>query len=100
MSAFGAGHMSNNMAAIREALEDSQSLLENFSWGGYGPQVREQMRDNQAALAAPPRNCDVYKTSWDVVTHWDGGLDSAQNIVHMLDWLLAPVKPEIKGEAK
>lgn len=48
-----------NAAAMREALEDSQSLLESFSRGEYGSQVREQMRDNRAALAAPARNIDA-----------------------------------------
>lgn len=91
--------MESNVQKIRDALEDSQSLLESFSQGEYGAQVREQMRDNQAALSAPPRNCDVYKTSWDVVTHWDGGLDSTQSIVRMLDWLLATAT-ERKGAGK
>ena len=49
----------SNSKALREALEDSQWLLEHFSRGDYGAQVREQMSDNSAALAAPPRNCDV-----------------------------------------
>lgn len=49
----------NNIKAMREALEDSQWLLEHFSRGDYSAQVREQMIDNRAALAAPPRNCDV-----------------------------------------
>jgi hypothetical protein len=48
-----------NAAKMREALEDSQRLLENFAWGDNGAQVREQMRDNKEALSAPPRNCDV-----------------------------------------
>lgn len=51
--------MEGNQMKMREALEDSQSLLESFSYGEYGAQVREQMRDNRAALSAPPRNCDV-----------------------------------------
>ena len=42
------------------------------------------------AIAEPPRNCDVYRTSWDVITHY-----SAKSVARLLDWLLAPAK---KGE--
>ena len=52
-----------------------------------------------AALAAPPRNCDKVKTSWDVRKKWHDGLDTANDIVRMLDWLLAPAT-EKEGSAK
>ena len=53
----------------------------------------------KAALAAPPRNCDKVKTSWDVLKEWHEGLDTANDIVRMLDWLLAPAT-EKEGGAK
>ena len=53
----------------------------------------------KAALAAPPRNCDKVKTSWDVLKKWHEGLDTANDIVRMLDWLLAPAT-EKEGAAK
>jgi len=53
----------------------------------------------KAALAAPPRNCDKVKTSWDVLKKWHEWLDTANDIVRMLDWLLAPAT-EKEGGAK
>ena len=53
----------------------------------------------KAALAAPPRNCDKVKTSWDVLKKWHEGLDTVNDIVRMLDWLLAPAT-EKEGGAK
>ena len=53
----------------------------------------------KAALSAPPRNCDKVKTSWDVLKKWHEGLDTANDIVRMLDWLLAPAA-ENEGGAK
>ena len=50
-----------------------------------------------AALAAPPRNCDKVKTSWDVLKKWHEGLDTANDIVRMLDWLLAPATEKEGG---
>ena len=50
----------NNMAAMREALENSNGLLEELAViGEWGESAREQIAENNAALAAPPRNCDV-----------------------------------------
>ena len=50
-----------------------------------------------AALATPPRNCDKVKTSWDVLKKWHEGLDTANDIVRMLDWLLAPATEKEGG---
>lgn len=62
--------------------------------GGVLQAVAGAIREGKKAMSLPARNCDVYKTSWDVITHWDGGLDSAKTIVRMLDWLLAPAAQE------
>ncbi len=98
---YAAEHMKkptvDNAADMREALECCDAIAQ-FPETRELQSIKDMRNIIQAALAAPPRNCDVYKTSWDVVTHWDGGLDSAQNIARMLDWLLAPAKSEAKGK--
>ena len=57
-----AAHLRNsNAAALRKALEDTEELLEHFAKPGtmLHNAFFLHMRDNRAALAAPPRNCDV-----------------------------------------
>ena len=53
-----------NAAALRKALEDTEELLEHFA--KPGTMLRSafflHMRDNRAALAEPPRNCDIGET--------------------------------------
>ena len=97
-----------NAAAIREALEDSQSLLESFSRGEYGAQVREQMRDNRAALAAPARNCDVFADAlWDTIQRaWQDWLLTPEfnkrkigGLKEFCYWFLGPAKKE-KADGK
>ena len=52
--------MTNNEAAMREALENSNGLLEELAAiGEWGESAREQIAENNAAISAPPRNCDV-----------------------------------------
>ena len=50
-----------NAAELREALESTEELLEHFAKPGtmLGDAFALHMRDNRAALAEPPRNCDV-----------------------------------------
>lgn len=50
-----------NAAALRRALEDTEELLEHFAKPGtmLHSAFFLHMRDNRAALSAPPRNCDV-----------------------------------------
>jgi len=50
-----------NAAKMREALESTEELLEHFAKPGsiLADAFAMHMRDNRAALAAPPRNCDV-----------------------------------------
>lgn len=51
-----------NASAMREALENSNGLLEELAMiGEWGESAREQIAENNASLAAPPRNCDLCK---------------------------------------
>lgn len=90
-----ARHKPGNAAAMREALNEIDRVV--WDKRRHTKEETEAHRLATEALSKPARNCDVYKTSWDVVTHWDGGLDSTQSVVRMLDWLLAPAA-ERKGE--
>lgn len=55
---------SGNAAALRKALEDTEELLEHFAKPGtmLHSAFFLHMRDNRAALAEPPRNCDIGET--------------------------------------
>ena len=55
------GRPAGNNAAMREALESTEELLEHFAKPGtmLGDAFALHMRDNRDALAKPPRNCDV-----------------------------------------
>ena len=93
-------------AKLREALAPFPSLCEwlvvNASKLGIPDMVaklRERGDKARAALAAPPRNCDKVKTSWDVLKEWHEGLDTANDVVRLLDWLFAPAT-EKEGGAK
>lgn len=106
-------------AKLREALENSNGLLEELTlFGECAKSAREQIAENKAALAELLRNCDVYKTEaemkaafieyynelWDSKGTFDeiDYCDLKHNINEILhcyiDWLLAPVRPLIKGE--
>lgn len=50
-------------AKLREALGNSNVLLEELATiGEWGESAREQIAENNSALAAPPRNCDRFGT--------------------------------------
>ena len=50
----------NNIAKLREAIEDSNGLLEELAiLGEWEGAAKEQIAANRAALAEPPRNCNV-----------------------------------------
>lgn len=52
---------SGNAAAMREALENSNGLLEELAViGEWGESAREQIAENNAALSASARNCDRF----------------------------------------
>lgn len=56
-----------NAAALREALESTEELLEHFAKPGtmLGDAFAFHMRDNRAALYEPPRNCDRFGDELD-----------------------------------
>ena len=55
-----------NAAAMREALENSNGLLEELAAiGEWGESAREQIAENNAALAVLPRNCDRFNSVKD-----------------------------------
>lgn len=57
-----------NAAKMREALENSNGLLEELALiGEWGESARGQIEENNAALSAPPRNCDLYLTPKDAM---------------------------------
>lgn len=50
----------NNAAKMHKALENSNGLLEELALiGEWSESAKEQIAENNAALAAPPRNCDI-----------------------------------------
>ena len=83
-------------AKLREALKAIGGLCAGLmpTWDGAVGRIKDMA---ETALAAPPRNCDKVKTSWDVLKEWHEGLDTANDIVRMLDWLLAPATEKEGG---
>ena len=93
-----------NAAALRRALEDTEELLEHFAKPGtmLHSAFFLHMRDNRAALAAPPRNCDRFKAAdearmafWDThETIWDAfkNRGGTELFYEVLDWLFAPAE--------
>lgn len=56
----------NNNQKLREALENSSGLLKDLApFGEWYESAWEQVKENSAALAAPPRNCDMFKSEYD-----------------------------------
>ena len=109
----GMGHPSahdrpSNTAAMREALE----LFAHMNDDGFydkSPVVRSIVNKARAALAAPPRNCDLPEVAegqpidlaeqaWRVYKrfHKDSYLD-AYGLLRCIGWLLAPATKQ-KGE--
>ena len=84
-----------NAAAMREALENSNGLLEELSViGEWGESAREQIAENNAALATPPRNCDV-GTADEQESRFEEYCDSnySQNDVDEECWRCPLLKP-------
>ena len=88
-------------AKLREALKDIVRIVEQIHllYSDFPYEIHDIVRKARAALAAPARNCDKVKTSWDVLKEWHEGLDTANDVVRLLDWLLAPAT-EKEGGAK
>lgn len=89
-----------NAAAMREALEAALPIMRNCPFTHYNTtEVDAVVSKMEAALSAPPRNCDRFNDSWDVLKAWSGGVDTPSEIVKMIDWLLAPAA-EQEGAGK
>lgn len=88
-------------AKQREALKDIVRIVEQIRllYSDFPYEIHDIARKARAALAAPPRNCDKVKTSWEALKEWHEGLDTANDVVRLLDWLLAPAT-EKEGGAK
>ena len=83
---------SNNTKALREALEDSNGLLEELAAiGEWGEAAREQISANNAALGSPIRNCDMFSNGDDAYQAWrDLFRKMPQEDVPMFsDWLFS-----------
>ena len=81
-----------NAAAMREALSNSNGLLEELALiGEWEGSAREQIAENNAALAAPLRNCDIYDAeSCRMAYHLHG--DGLMTMQAFADWLFAPAE--------
>lgn len=77
-----------NTAALRSALEDTQDLLKHFTRNGgmLADAFALHMRDNDAALAAPARNCDRFTN-----------LDEARNAFYQI--YFGPTESEFLDDA-
>lgn len=85
-----------NVAKMREALEDSNGLLEELALiGEWSESARGQIAENNAAIFAPPRNCDMYKTPEEALKSY-GVPVYGESASKFLDWLFT----EAKGAAK
>ncbi|MBQ4198651.1 MAG: hypothetical protein II649_02095 [Kiritimatiellae bacterium] len=95
------GDNSGNAAAMRGALEAARDLLLPQCNGGtaFAKACGETVNKIMDALAAPPRNCDLYNSYGDAIRAFEDAED-AEDYEEMADWLFAPAKPETKGESR
>lgn len=102
---YAATRLPGNAAALRSALEDTQDLLKHFTRNGgmLADAFALHMRDNDAALAAPARNCDSCDDVEAVVASCMQAIDAAwheiDTIRATISWMLAPAKPKTEGES-
>ena len=92
-------HKAGNAAAMREALESTEELLEHFAKPGtmLGDAFAFHMRDNRAALAAPARNCDILSEeaaneAWDEYRHSHVLPRGGWDFRHVIALLYAPAE--------
>lgn len=90
-----------NAAKTREALENSNGLLEELALiGEWSESAREQIAENNAALSAPARNCDRYQTKDSLLKaiHDDRGY--LQNPIKERESVVDFILAESKGDEK
>lgn len=87
-----------NAAKMREALSDACYAMHNFlktKYGGY-EEMAKALDKAKAALANPPRNCDIYDAeSCRMAYHLHG--DGLMTMQAFADWLFSPAE---EGGAK
>ena len=91
--------MEGNQMKMREALENSNGLLEELTAiGDWGESAREQIAENNAALSAPARNCDRFADApsayADFIVPWklEGHFDDVPTLQDFSNWLFAPAQ--------
>ena len=80
----------NNIKAMRDALSDACYAMFNFlktQSGGY-EEMANALDKAKAALAAPPRNCDRFKTKEEAAIAF--AKEKKQWIPQQVLWELAP----------
>jgi hypothetical protein len=90
-----------NAAKMREALEDSNGLLEELSRiGEWYESANGQIKENNYALSAPARNCDRFENYEDALSEFEnqirieGRLGFINPFTEVVNWLLAEAKGE------
>lgn len=88
-----------NAAKMREALENSNGLLEELALIGESSEsAREQIAENKAALSAPPRNCDLLANAQDALATIHNDRCCVQNPIDerrlSVNWLFAEAEGE------
>ena len=86
-----------NAAAMREALVWMKERMNAAIYDGSFD-CNEALDKIDAALAAPARNGDRFASAWDVLKIWDKGLDTASDMVALIEWFLAPAEQEGAGK--
>lgn len=91
-------------AKMREAMESISSILKGFDFDNQNAPTPDDLNCvhsaigiADAALAAPPRNCDIYKTEDEATEAWMALDDECDDALDPFGWLFAKAK---KGGAK
>lgn len=85
-------------AKLREALEEARKVIKPMYW------AKETLPIIDAALAAPPRNCEMFSTVDEVYKAWDDYLKkhpelppSCKTSGSIIPWLFAPATEKEGG---
>lgn len=100
----------NNMKAMREALENIVGYAETARFHTEDVHILSFLGEIEgwarSALAAPPRNCDRFKTKEEAEIEFmmsdelprnNGDTEMRAWMCRFIDWLLAPAA-QLKGE--
>lgn len=84
-----------NAAAMREALDDTNRLLKHYAERipMFSDAFAQHIRDNDAALAAPARNCDRFQSFDEALAEFNKTHESLKFCYSELHkWLFAPAE--------